>query len=204
MKLRNLASMLLLAATVVAVVAQDNLMPVTTKDGAVTFQMPSTWILGDVNDPTYKANYEKIKQNNPALAASMDNQANDENMQLYMLDGADSQDDGFWDNLNVKAQVIPGMSPKLYKDVADVMLKQMPFKGKGEYKIVDMPHGKTLTYWGTIKVVTPDKREIGMDMKGYIFSKGDKMYVLTFATGENQLKQKGEGWDKIVKSAKVK
>jgi hypothetical protein len=119
-----------------------------------------------------------------------------------MYDKNDSPDDGLMNSLNIIKKNVPGISPKVYGEIQKQMSSALSFKGKPEFKTIDLPVGKTLRYYGTMALKQSDTEEVVMEVAGYMFCKGDSFYVLTLSAGEGQLKGKKETYEKIAKSIK--
>lgn len=184
-----------------AVISQTDWISTKTKDGSVTLKAPPSYIVTDDSDPEYKARVEEVRKNNPKLAQSMD-QKQDLNQILRMLDSEDMGEDGYIDNFTIVKREAPGLTPAMFGEVGKEILKAMPFKKKGEYKVIDSPNGKALNYWGSMDVKT-DTTTVGVDIMGYMMVKGDNLYVVTFGTNEGNMKKKRPDFDKIFQSIKL-
>lgn len=199
---RILAAVLIAGSLLAHAVQEKDWVKVKTKDSAITFMVPPGFMTNDPNDPALKAAYDKIKQDNPKLAKMMSNEVKNDEQTLLMYDLNDSPDDGALDNFNVITKKNPGITDKHLGDVGKQIVASLPSVGKAEYKVIDLPFGKAVSYWGTIDMKFPDGSQKKIDLLGYMFLKGDKLHVVSFATGEAQLKEKRKTFEGIVKSAK--
>lgn len=203
--LRIMAGVLLVSTAAAVISKQTDWVKTKSKEGSVTVQAPSTWYVADENDPEFKTRMEEVRKNNPELAAIMKGPAQ-EGQILRMLDGEDDGLDGYIDNFTIVKNVAGGLTDKMFKEVGTEILKQMPFRKeggkKGEYKIIDTPNGKALTYWGVMDVTLPDKSSVGVDLLGYMLVKNDNLYVFTFGTKEGSLKERRKDYEKILTTAK--
>jgi hypothetical protein len=193
---------LLLAATLALLtgaIGQSDWTPITTKDGFLTLRFPAGWASLNQDPATLKRTVEDLKKNNPGLVNIFQN-ADDKDVMLQAYDLNDDPADGA-DNMNVKVSQNPGITDKDLGAVATEIMKQIPFKGKKEHKIVNMPAGKTLTYWGDMDAKVADKT-IAMQIVGYMYLKADKIVICTFTTSNGKMAKLKDTFDKIMKTAK--
>lgn len=198
----KLLLLLLLVASAFAIAQEKDWIKATTKDGAITFQVPPGYFMNDPNDPVAKARTEQIIKDNAKLAKMVTSPASDDQT-LQMYDLNDSPDDGVLDGFNVLTVKNPGLENKHLGEVGKQTVAGLPMVGKGEYKVVDFPAGKAVSYWGTIEIKLPEGETKRMDLLGYVLLKGDKMHVVSFATAAGTLKEKKPLFEKIMKSAKL-
>lgn len=173
-----------------------------TKEGSLSVMLPKNWNVADPNDPQLKQTMEKLKRDNPNMAAMFANNQSNQSIQLMAYNFADTNLADGMENMNVIVQPNPGVTEKMYDDVGKEILSQMSFKGKSERKIVNLPVGKVLTYWGTMEVKL-EGTSLEMDVLGAFFVKGDKMFVVTVALGKDGLKKQRPMVDQIMKTIKV-
>lgn len=190
----------LLISTAGAVLAVQNWIKTKSKEGSVTVSTPPNWFVADDSDPAYKARVADLKKNNPKLAASMSG-SGDQNQILRMMDGGDKGADGYIDNFNIVKKPAGGLTDAYFPQVGAEILKMMPFKTKGEYKVLQLSNGKALSYWGTMDIKTADGGKVGVDLLGFMFVKNDNLFVYSFGTHEGNMKTKKAEYEKIVKSA---
>jgi hypothetical protein len=201
---RIMAGVLLVGAAGAVISMQADWIKTKSKEGSVTLQTPPTWYVADDSDPEYIKRVEEVRKNNPKLGAMMSGGGStDKNQILRMMDGADDGTDGYLDNFNLVKRPAGGLTEKYFKEVGDEILKQMPFRKKGEYKIIDTPLGKALSYWGTMDIALADKSKLGVDLLGYMLVKNDNLYVFSFGASEGNMKNRKETYEKILKSAKL-
>lgn len=198
--LRIIAGLSLLSVAT-AVISQTDWVTTKSKEGSVTMKAPPSWIVVDASDPEYKKSLEEVRKNNPKLAQAM-GQQQDLNQILRMLDADDLGEDGYIDNMTIIKREAPGLTPAMFGEVGKEIMKQMPFKKKGEYKVVDSPNGKALNYWGAMDIKT-DSNTVGVDLMGYMLVKGDNLYVVTFGTVEGNMKTRKTDYDKMFQSIKL-
>lgn len=183
-----------------AAIAQSDWTKITTKDGFLTLSFPPGWISADQDSETFKKTIEDLKKNNPKMAQMLET-ADNKDMALNAYDMNDDPMDGS-DNMNVKIQKNPGITDKQLGDVGKVLMDQIPFTGKKEYKVVDMPVGKTLRYSGDMDMKLEGGQVLKMQLLGFIYLKSDKFVVVTFTTSAGKMTKQREVYEKIFKSAK--
>lgn len=183
-----------------AAIAQSDWTPITTKDGFLTLRFPAGWISADQDSETFKKTIEDLKKNNPKMAKMLET-ADNKSMALNAYDMNDDPSDGS-DNMNVKVEKNPGLTEKQLGEVGKVLMQQIPFKSKKDYKVVDMPVGKTLSYWGDMEAKLEGGQVLNMQILGYIYLKSDKMVVVTFTTSGTKMEKLRPIFEKIFKSAK--
>ncbi len=191
-----IASLAIFAASI----AQSDWTPITTKDGFLTLSFPPGWIAADQTSEQYKKTIEDLRKNNPKMAKMLEG-ADDNEVALNAFDLNDDPSDGS-DNMNVKVQKNPGLTDKQLGEVGKVLMKEIPFTGKKEYKVVDMPVGKTLRYTGEMDAKLEGDQTIKMQILGYLYLKADKFVVITFTTTQSGFAKKKDIYEKIFKSAK--
>lgn len=183
-----------------AAIGQSNWTKITTKDGFLTLSFPQGWIAIDDDSEAFKKTVEDLKKNNPKMAALLEN-ADNKAMALNAYDTNDDPSDGS-DNMNVKIEKNPGLEAKHLGEVGKSLMSQIPFTGKQEYKVVDMPVGKTLRYSGDMDAKLESGQVLKMQLLGYLYLKADKMVIITFTTSNGKLPKNRETYEKIFKSAK--
>lgn len=183
-----------------AAIAQSDWTKITTKDGFLTLSFPAGWVAIDQDSETFKKTIEDLKKNNPKMAQMLAS-ADNKDMALNAYDMNDDPSDGS-DNMNVKIQKNPGLTDKQLGDVGKVLMDQIPFTGKKEYKVVDMPVGKTLRYTGDMDMKLEGGQVLNMQLLGFIYLKSDKFVVVTFTTSAGKMTKQREVYEKIFKSAK--
>ncbi|MBX3120240.1 MAG: hypothetical protein KF784_14335 [Fimbriimonadaceae bacterium] len=193
---------ILLTAAAAAQVDTKNWTRFSTKDGSLSLMLPQGWGMADANDPKLKETMAKLTKENPKLVAMMKQNEGNSDIQLMSYDFSDGNLEDGMDNMNVIVKANPGITEKDYNDVGKEVLGQIPFTGKSEMKIVNLPVGKTLTYWGTMEL-SMDGSKLSMDILGAFFVKGDKMYIITLTVGKDGLKNQREKLDQILKTIKV-
>lgn len=183
-----------------AAIGQSDWTPITTKDGFLTLSFPPGWVAVDQDSATFKKTIEDLKKNNPKMAQMLEG-ANNKDMALNAYDMNDDPMDGS-DNMNVKIQKNPGLTDKQLGEVGKVLMEQIPFTGKKEYKVVDMPVGKTLRYSGDMDAKLEGGQVLKMQILGYVYLKADKFVVITFTSSAGKMTKQREVYEKIFKSAK--
>jgi hypothetical protein len=205
MKSIRLKAILLASAALMGTFAtalQDNWQKFTTKDGKLSIKLPQTWGILDANDPNFQAALRKINELNPKLAKSMD-PSKPTNYALQCYDYGDDISDGAMDNMNVVIAKNPGITEKEYGLVGNEILKGIEWDGKGNQKVVSMPQGKMLHYWGTMKFKVDETTTSKADVMGYLMIKGENLYILTFSMGGGQMGKKRENVEKMMKTVEV-
>lgn len=196
-KLTLFVAALTLLATAVG---QSDWTAITSKDGFLTLSFPAGWAAIDQDAATFEKTMEELRKNNPKMAKMLES-GNTKDMALQVYDLNDDPSDGA-DNMNVKIAKNPGVTEKDLGAVGKAILDQLPLKGKKESKIVNMPQGKTLTYWGDMDAKLESGQVLEVQIMGYLYLKADKMVILTFSTSNKKLPKLRETFDKIVKTAK--
>lgn len=140
---------------------------------------PEGWSIADPNDPAYKESVEKIKANNPKMANMFDSN-NTNQFEIYLFDFGTATTKGV-NNFNMKSMKDTGLTVKMYPDVAKEIIKQTNMTKTG-YKVIDMPAGKTLSYWGSLKIALGDGNFFDVNSYGYMTIKGNMVYIYTFTT----------------------
>lgn len=183
-----------------AAIGQSDWTKITTKDGFLTLSFPPGWVAIDQDSDTFKKTIEDLKKNNPKMA-DMLSKADNKDMALNAFDTSDDPSDGS-DNMNVKIQKNPGLAEGQLGEVGKVLMEQIPFTGKKEYKVVDMPVGKTLRYSGDMDAKLEGGQVLKMQLLGYVYLKSDKLVVVTFTTSAGKMTKLREVYEKVFKSAK--
>jgi hypothetical protein len=197
---RKLSLLIAGMAILASAIGQSDWVPITTKDGFLTLKFPAGWAAVDSDSAQYRKTLEDLRKNNPGLAKALEG-ADQKDLALQVYDLNDDPTDGS-DNMNVKVAKNPGITDKDLGEVGKVMIKDIPFKGKKEYKVIDMPFGKTLTYWGDMDAKLEDGRTLNIQILGYLYLKADKFVVCTFTTSNGKLPKLKEVFEKVMKSAK--
>ena len=172
----------------------------STKDGKFTIKAPKTWGSADPNDATSKEAMEKIKANNPKMAKMFDN--DDNKFDLYMFDFSGDASKGL-SNLNLKTLKDSGLTPSLYPDVAGEVVKQTNMKNSG-WKVIDLPAGKTLNYWGDLSLALGEGQSITLKTEGYLTVKENIAYICTMTTTPAQEKTVKPIFEAMAKSIILK
>jgi hypothetical protein len=172
----------------------------STKDGKFTIRAPKTWGSADPNDATSKEAMEKIKANNPKMAKMFDGQENQ--FDLYLFDFSGDASKGL-NNLNLKTLKDSGLTPALYPDVAVEVVKQTNMKNSG-WKVIDLPAGKTLNYWGDLSLALGDGQTITLKTQGYLTVKENIAYICTMTTTPVQEKTEKPIFDAMAKTIVLK
>ncbi len=183
-----------------AAIGQSDWTPITTKDGFLTLRFPPGWAAVDQDSDQFKKTVEDLRKNNPKMAKMLEN-AETNNMALNAYDLTDDPSDGS-DNMNVKIDKNPGITDKQLGEVGKALMTQIPFTGKKEYKVVDMPVGKTLTYSGEMDTKLETGQTIKLHILGYLYLKSDKIVIVTFTTSNDKMGKLKPVYEKIFRSAK--
>lgn len=183
-----------------AAIGQSDWTPITTKDGFLTLSFPPGWVAIDQDSAQFKKTIEELRKNNPKMAKMLEG-ADTNNMALNAYDLHDDPLDGS-DNMNVKIEKNPGITDKQLGEVGKALMQQIPFTGKKEYKVVDMPVGKTLTYSGEMDTKLETGQTIKLQILGYLYLKSDKLVVVTFTTSNNKMAKLKPVYEKVFRSAK--
>jgi hypothetical protein len=181
-------------------IGQSGWTSITTKDGFVTFQFPSGWTMIDLDSEVFKKTVEELKKNNPKMAQMLEG-AHNKDLALQVFDLNDDPSDGP-DNMIAKIMKNPGITDKDLGAVGKAVVDQLPYKGKKESKIVNMPHGKTLVFSGEMDMKLETGQVLNVQQVGYLYLKADKLVILTFSTSNGKMSKLRETFEKIVKSAK--
>jgi hypothetical protein len=189
-----------MALTALAAQVPDNWQKVTTEDGSLSVSVPGEWLVSDPNDPTFQAEYEKVRANNPEWAKKMSEKPVGAALVVYDMDAISTGKMGV---LNVIKSKGNGLTTKMYGDVAKEIAKGLPLKGKLNHKILDLPVGKSLSYWGTLEIAVESGSKRELDLLAYLFLKNEDLYILQFMCDGNDLKTKRETFEKVAKSAKA-
>lgn len=189
-------------AAVAAQVDTKNWSRFSTKDGSLSIMLPQGWGMADANDPKLKDTLDKLAKENPHLANMMKQRANQDDIKLMAYDFSDANLEDGMDNMNVIIMKNPGLTEKDYPAVGKEVLDSIPFKGKGETKVVNLSFGKAVTYWGTMEV-SVEKTTLQMDLLGAVFVKGDKMFVVTLTVGKDGLKNQRAKLDQIMQTIRI-
>ena len=187
-------------AIFVGAIGQSDWTPITSKDGFLTLRFPSGWVAVDQDSEAFKKTIEDLRKNNPNMAKMLET-ADAKSTALTVFDLNDDPTDG-GDNVVVKIDKNPGITDKQLGEVGKSLMKQLPFTGKKEYKVVDMPVGKTLTYSGDLDTKLEGGQSIKMQLLGYIYLKADKLVIVTFTTSNNKMEKVKATYEKIFRSAK--
>jgi hypothetical protein len=174
--------------------------PFVTKDGKFSINAPKGWGNADPNDASSKAAVEKIKANNPKMAKMYDAPAN--KFDLYLFDYASDASKGL-NNIVVTTIKDSGLTPDLYPDVATEVFKQTGMKNPGS-KVIDLPAGKTLSYWGELPVAMGEGVTINFKVFGYMVIKGNSTYICTMTTLLEREKTQKPIFDAMAKSIVLK
>lgn len=197
--LKGFALLIVSAALIAAQPFQDGWSKYTTQEGTLSLSLPPQYLLTNSDDPTAQAEYEKIRQNNPKMAKMMDEKPQNAILSAVNMDEVMTGKVGV---VQVMKSPNGGLTHAMYGAVAKEIAKGLTMKGKLEHKIVDLPVGKTLTYWGTM-ILNTEAGKQEMDILAYLFLKGEDLYILQFVSEAGGLKANRETWEKIAKSAKT-
>lgn len=181
-------------------IGQSDWIPITTKDGFLTLRFPAGWVAVDQDSETFKKTVEDLRKNNPKMAKLLEG-ADTKTTALNVFDLNDDPSDGS-DNMNVKVDKNPGITEKHLGEVGKSLMQQIPFTGKKEYKVVDMPVGKTLTYSGDIDAKLEGGQTLKMQLLGYLYLKADKLVIMTFTTSNDKMTKVKPIYEKIFRSVK--
>ena len=171
-----------------------------TKDGKFAIKAPKAWGKADPNDPSTKDAMEKIKANNPNLAKMVESQ--DNQFALYMFDFGGDAAKGL-NNMNLKVLADTGMTSAMYPDVASAILKQTGMKNSGN-KVIDLPAGKALTYWGDLPVALGEGKSMDFKVYGFMIVKENMTYICTMTTTPAQDKVEKPIFEAMAKSIVLK
>ncbi len=138
-----------------------------TKDGKFTIKAPKSWESTDPNNASSKAAMETIKKNNPNMAKLFENQ--DNQFELYVLDLSGDPIKGL-NNMNLKVLKDSGLTTAMYPDVAVGILKQTGMKNSS-WKLIDLPAGKSVTYWGELAISLGEEQTMNLKVYGYLITK---------------------------------
>ena len=171
-----------------------------SKDENFSIRAPKSWGKADPNDAVSKDAMERIKANNPKMAKMFDNQ--DNRFELYMFDFGGDATKGL-SNLNLKVLRDSGLTTAMYPDLADAIIKQANLKNFG-HKVIDLPAGKTLSYWGELGVSLGDQQSKDFKVYGYLTVKDNMTYICTMTTTPDQDKTNKPVFDAMAKSIVLK
>ncbi len=172
----------------------------STKDAKFTVKAPKGWGNSDPNDASSKEAMEVIKKNNPNMAKMFENQ--DNQFALYMYDFSGDATKGL-NNLNLKILKDSGLTQAMYPDVAAQVLEMTKLKKSG-WKVVDLPAGKTLSYWGELTVALGDNAKMDFKIYGYLTVKDNLTYICTMTTTPEQDKAQKPIFDAMAKTIVLK
>jgi hypothetical protein len=172
----------------------------STKDGKFTIKAPKSWGINDPNDAVSKQAIEVIKKHNPKLAAIYDDNDNQYAMKLFELGGASSKG---VNNFNLKTIPDTELTPNLYPEVGAAILKETGMTKTGQ-KVLDLPNGKTLCYWGEMAVKLSPTETLNLKLYGYLMAKGKTVYICTMTTTPDQDKTQKPIYEAMAKSITLK
>ena len=170
-----------------------------TKDAKFSLKAPKGWGTTDPEDPARKAADEKIKKNNPRIAAFAENSPK---YDLFLVDYGDLglQTSGSVSLISIKAS---GLTAATYPQIAQGIIDQAKLEKSG-WKEVDLPVGKSVMYWGQLSVVVDEKTKMSVSMIGYVVATDNIVYICTMGTETGQMKAQKPIFEAIAKSIAVK
>jgi hypothetical protein len=171
-----------------------------TKDGKFVIKTPKSWQNSDPNDPASKEAMETIKKNNPNMAKLFENQ--DNQFELYVLDLGGDPQRGL-NNMNLKVLKDSGLTTAMYSDVAVGILKQTGMKNSG-WKLIELPAGKSVTYWGELAISMGEQQTMNLKVYGYLITKKNMTYICTMTTTPDKDKVQKPIFDAMAKSIALK
>lgn len=181
-------------------VGQSDWTSISSKDNFLTMQFPPGWTAINQDQATFEQTIEQLQKNNPKMANLLTKSAN-KDLALQVFDLNDDPTDG-GDNMSVQITKNPGITDKDLGAMGKPLLEQMKLQGKKEAKVVNLPFGKALNYFGDLPLKMDGGLTLNMQIFGYLYLKGDKMIVVTFATTNGKLEKLRPTFEKIVKSTK--
>lgn len=149
----------------------------SSKAGDYKIKAPDGWAIGDANDPVYKDGVEKVRKSNPKLIPAVS--ALDKS-DLMLIDFTNIAGAGI-SNFVLKSIKDSGLTTKMYPDVAKAVIDQAKLQKSG-WKLVDLPGGKSVNYWGILPVAIGDGKSIDIFTFGFMTIKGNLTYISTFTT----------------------
>ena len=171
-----------------------------TKDAKFSIKAPKGWGTPDSNDPGMKEAREQFKANNPTLAKL--SEGKDNQFELYIIDFGGDPTKGT-NNLNLKVLKDSGITPAMYPNIVPQLIDLIKLKKAG-WKVVDLPAGKTLTYWGELTIALGDKKTFDISAHGYMTVKDNLTYICTMTTTPEQDKVQKPIFDEMAKSIVLK
>lgn len=148
----------------------------TTKNGKLSFVAPEGWTKIDGNDKVFNDATAKL---DPAAKQQLITGAMA--MELMAMDFK-SPNTGFASNMNI-VDSGPGQPASDAELEAGFKQIESQFAGaKMEHKIVKLPIGSALNYWGSIAMGGQ-----AYDILGYALSGGGRVYVFTFSSGKGKI-----------------
>ena len=195
------ASAIFLVAYAAQQIDTKNWQTFSSKEGSFKIKTPQGWGVADPEDPATKEALEKIKKNNPKMSAMFEN-TDKSGYDLYLYDFSGDASQGL-SNLNLKTLKDSGLTQAMYPDVAKEIVKGANMTNAG-WKVVTMPMGKTLTYWGSLSVALGEGAKMDFKVYGYLVVKGNMCYICTMTTTPQKDKEQKPIFEEMAKSITLK
>ena len=171
-----------------------------SKAGDYKIKAPEGWAIGDPNDPAYKEGIEKVRKENPKLLPAAS--ANLDQNELMLIDFSNIGGVGI-SNFILKTMKDTGLTTKMYPDVAKAVISQAKLQKSG-WKLVDLPAGKSVNYWGITTIQLGEGKSIDIFTNGYMTIKSNRTYISTFTTTGDMEKAQRPNFEAMAQSIILK
>lgn len=200
--LRGLSVLLLLLIWTVSANAQRKNTLLVTTDGRISFTASNAWVAVGSADPKIKKLLQKVLEKNPGFKQFMNQPGN--KFTLAAFDTSDSTADRFMDNMNVVVQSAQGASQSDLPQIGAQMKQALNGQGEIAYEVVNLPTGKALRYWGSMRFIGPQNQTVASQFLAYALIHKGNIYFITFSTLKGQMDKKKAGFEKVMKSIRLK
>jgi hypothetical protein len=170
-----------------------------TKDGKFSIKAPKGWGTSNPDDPNSKEADEKFKKNNPQIAAMAEKAPN---YDLFLMDIGDPSIINS-NNVSVVSAKDSGLTTAMYPQVAQGIIREAKLEKSG-WKELELPSGKSVTYWGQLPVVIDEKTNANVSVIGYVVAKGNTVYICTMATSAAEMKVQKPIYEAMAKTIVLK
>ena len=172
----------------------------SSKNGEYKIKTPDGWAIADPNDESFKQGIEKVKKDNPNVLNFIP--AGVDQYDLFLLDFSNVGGSGI-SNFNLKILKDSGLTAKMYPDLAKEIIKQAKLKKSG-WKLLDLPCGKSITYWGVLELVVGEGKKMEMNTLGYVTVKANMCYISSMVTSGDMDKVQRPVFEAMAQSITLK
>ncbi len=176
-----------------------------TRDNSLSLKLPKGWDQADMNSGNtakFQKTMDSLSKENPKLATMMKANQSNESIKFIAYDYSDKDLSDGMDNISVTVNPNSDITESMYPEVTKQIMSRIPFKGKGESKIVELPVGKAIACWGAMEVQM-DGSTLPMDLYGVFFVKNGKMFMVTVTVGKDGLKKNRGKIEQIMQTLTV-